>query len=345
MKTLLDSTQRNATLVCRLAMLFLLAGCSPVQDQVEITGRTMGTTYTVKIVDADLERSTLADRIDERLIELNEVFSTYIVDSELSLMNSSPETVEIPVSKALMSVLHVSGDIYSLSDGAFDVTVGPLVNLWGFGPDGPRDGIPDQKDLAAALSNVGFSKVVLGEDRLSRPAGLQIDLSSIAKGYAVDEIATLIESRGAIRYMVEIGGEVRARGTNQRGTPWIIGVEAPERQDRRLQRTLPIRDLGMATSGDYRNFFEHEGQRYTHTLDPRTGWPVTHDLASVTVLHPQSAMADGLATAFSVLGLEQSLVIAEAQRLPILAIIRTGNKESPYKEVLSSEMKRYLAND
>ena len=167
-----------------------------------------------------------------------------------------------------------------------------------------------------------------------------IDLSAIAKGYAVDVISDYLDSIGEKHYLVEIGGEVRASGVSGRGVPWVIGIEAPDMQARRLQRTLPINNLGMATSGDYRNFFEHEGQVYSHTLNPRTGRPVAHSLASVTVLHASAGYADGLATAFSVMGEAATMELAEANNLLVLAIIR--DQES-YTEVLSPELERYLA--
>lgn len=341
MKYLPDSTRclLSLALLCSL-----LSGCDGTPGAIEVSGETMGTTYTVKVVGTALDADVLKTSIDNRLIALNDVFSTYIPGSELSRLNQDQSTADIPVSSELMSVLRMSQEIFDLSSGAFDVTVGPLVNLWGFGADGPAAGVPPAAVIEQMVSAVGYDKVELGDAALSRPAGLQIDLSAIAKGYAVDQLARLLEDAGALRYMVEIGGEVRARGLNSRATAWIIGIETPDRDVRRLHRTLPVRDLGMATSGDYRNYFEFEGAYYAHTIDPRTGWPVTHRLASVTVLHRSAAMADGLATAFTVLGPDIGMKLAEAQKLRILAIIRTGDAERPYEELLSTEMKRYLGD-
>lgn len=325
-----------------LGCLFLLVACGPsIESVVQISGPTMGTSYMVKLVDADVDKALLQRDIDRRLIELNDVLSTYQPDSELSLLNASEASSAQPLSSELKKVLDLSLAVFDLSDGAFDVTVGPLVNLWGFGPDGPQAGVPAADAVERALAKTGFDRVTITQEGLAKPAGLYIDLSAIAKGYAVDEIVRLVESRGVVRYMVEIGGEVSARGQNASNRDWVIGLEAPDRQSRTLLRTLPLRNLGMATSGDYRNFFEHQGEVYSHTIDPATGWPVTHNQASVTVLHSNTAMADGLATAFSVIGPEKTMAMAEEMNLLVLAIIRS---EAGYEEVLSPAMKQYLEN-
>jgi thiamine biosynthesis lipoprotein len=321
-----------------LGTCFLVA-CTPDQPVVAVSGKTMGTTWSVKVVSDEINPSNLQQELDDRLVSLNEVFSTYIPESELSLLNRASGLV--PISDELARVLDVSQDVYELSEGAFDVTVGPLVNLWGFGPDGPRNGVPDDLEIADAMSRVGFSRVTIEGRELARPDGLVIDLSAVAKGYAVDVLAQLLESKGADRYLVEIGGEVKTRGLNDRDQPWVIGIEAPDMEIRRLYGTIPVTNHGMATSGDYRNFFELEGRFYSHTLDPSTGWPVTHNLASVTVLHESAAFADGLATAFSVLGLDKTMAIAEANNLKVFAIIR---ENGGFRSLTSSAMDHYLEN-
>lgn len=318
----------------------VLASCQPGDDGlVSISGPTMGTSYSVKVANAEVDKEALAAKVERRLLELNEVLSTFIADSELSLLNAGDEMGPIVVSGDLKAVLEVSLEVYQLSGGAFDVTVGPVVNLWGFGPAGPRDGVPSPEQIAVALGAVGFGGVSIEGHEMTKPANIYIDLSAVAKGYAVDEIAALVEEVGASGYMVEIGGEVRANGVNQRGETWRIGIEAPEKLERRLHTVMPLDGLALATSGDYRNYFEHEGVSYSHTIDPRTGWPVSHNLASVTVLHQRAAMADALATAFTVLGPEKALSLSEELNLPVLAIIRTDDK---YTEIYSSEMTRYL---
>ncbi|MBT4492058.1 MAG: FAD:protein FMN transferase [Gammaproteobacteria bacterium] len=321
-------------------LFMLLFGCSEdVEPAIEIRGSTMGTTYSVKVISTGFNQESLKKQIDDRLIDLNDVLSTYIPTSELSKLNRNERDEVIPISEDLRNVLEMSRKVYDLSGGAFDVTVGPLVNLWGFGPEGPTNGIPAAEQIETARSTTGFNRVLLSNEGIQRPAGLYIDLSAIAKGYAVDEIARLLTSAGANRYLVEIGGEVKTRGQNANNADWVIGLEAPDRSARRLLRTIPVRDLSMATSGDYRNYFEHEGRAYSHTIDPGTGWPVVHNQASATVLHESAAMADGLATACSVLGPAKTLALAEEMKLPVLAIIRDAEG---FREELSSEMKRYL---
>lgn len=337
----LSKSTRNVTLGgILLAVLVMLSACDmPRIPLFEIAGTTMGTTYRIKVIHAGFDVEDVSDAVEQRLREINRVFSTYIPDSEISQLNKNLSAGPIPVSEEMMRLLTLSRTLHELTDGAFDVTVAPLVNLWGFGPEGPADGVPSEADIDAARAMTGFDRVVLGDNQVTRPPGLMIDLSAVAKGYGVDEVARLLEARGVERYMVEIGGEVRTAGRNQRNKEWRIGIEVPDRESRKVKRALPLRGLGMATSGDYRNYFEHKGVNYSHTIDPQTGWPVTHNMASVTVLHPEAAFADGIATGFSVLGIERTIAIADAQNLPVLAIIRD---ETGYREVTSSTMEKYL---
>lgn len=323
-----------------ISVLLLLASCDlPRIPLFEISGNTMGTTYRIKGIREGFDVDGVGARIADRLRDINQVFSTYIPDSEISLLNKNLSADPIPVSAEMMELLLLCRSLYELTDGAFDVTVGPLVNLWGFGPDGPGNGVPDADVLDQARTLTGFDQIVFGENTITRPPGLIIDLSAVAKGYGVDEIAAILDAEAVKRYMVEIGGEVKAVGTNQRNKTWQIGVELPDRMSRKVHKALPLRDLGMATSGDYRNYFVYEGENYSHTIDPDTGWPVTHNMASVTVLHPSAAYADGIATGFSVLGLEQTMVIANQQALAVLAIIRESDG---YREVRSETLDEYL---
>ena len=320
-------------------LVVVLSGCEDgAARQFAFTGPTMGTSYSIKVIGAKVDAGDLQQQVDERLAALSMVFSTYIEDSEISRINSNLDK-QLSISDNMAAVLGVSQQVHEFSGGAFDVTVGPLVNLWGFGPDGRVNGVPDDAAIELATSQTVFNRLVIRNRQLQRPLSLYIDLSAVAKGYAVDEIAGLLEAAGAEHYMVEIGGEVKTRGKNSGGSDWIIGIEAPDRQARRLYRTLPVVDLALATSGDYRNFFEHQGAIYSHTIDPRTGWPVSHSLGSVTVLHESAAMADALATAFSVLGPDETMRLAEEENLMVLAIIRQGDG---YDERLSGALVRYL---
>ncbi|WP_233216494.1 FAD:protein FMN transferase [Blastopirellula marina] len=309
-------------------LLLLAAGCSPAAPApVELTGRTMGTTYSVKVVAPSdrFDAKALQQQIDERLVEINQEMSTYIADSELSRFNQSQAGDWFPVSAELAEVVALAKKISEDSDGAFDVTVGPMVNLWNFGPDHHPEKVPTDAAIAAALANIGDDKL---EVRLDPPAlkksvdGLYVDLSAIAKGYGVDKIAELVAAAGVDAYMVEIGGEVRAAGRKPDVSPWRIAIEKPIPGTRAIQQILELSDESLATSGDYRNFFEVDGQTFSHTIDPKTGRPLAHTLASVSVLHDDCAAADALATTLMVLGPDRGYNWAEEHKLAVLLLIR-----------------------
>lgn len=293
-----------------------VAGCGsaevPVDPVWSLTGPTMGTRYAVSIVGGEQsDAEALQAKIDKRLAEVNRRMSTYDPESELSRFNGSDSTEWFAVSEETASVVEAALELAEASGGAYDPTVGPLVNLWGFGPGKRRGRPPRGEEIAAARATVGHGLV---EARLEEPAlrksepGVYVDLSSIAKGHGVDALAGLLETAGAEAFMVEIGGEIRTRGRKPGDRPWRIGVERVDTSfpvpvaGRPLQRVVPLVDRSMATSGDYRNYFEHDGVRYSHTLDPTTGRPVTHDLATVTVVADSCRQADGLATVLLVLG-------------------------------------------
>lgn len=316
-------------LLVPLALVLLLGGCSSPREQVVLHGATMGTTYNVQLVDPPhrVEPAALQDRVDDVLADINAAMSTYDAGSELSRFNASSSTDWYAVSAELAGVVAAALDVSEASGGAFDVTVGPLVNLWGFGPaDGP--GVPPNPEQVSAVKlRTGYGKL---DARLSPPAlrksvpDLYVDLSAIAKGYGVDRVAALLNVAGVEDYLVEIGGELRARGLNARGEPWRIAVERPDPAGRTVQQVVALTDAAMATSGDYRNFFEAGGTRYSHTIDPATGRPVTHDLASVTVLGADAMHADAHATALLVMGVDGGLQFARTAGLAVLFISRTG---------------------
>ncbi|EAQ78102.1 ApbE-like lipoprotein [Blastopirellula marina DSM 3645] len=287
----------------------------------------MGTTYSVKLIasGADFSTASLQKQVDERLVEINQQMSTYIPDSELSRFNQSPAGNWFPVSQALADVVARAKEISEQSDGAFDVTVGPLVNLWSFGPDNRPEKVPSDEAIAAALANVGDAKL---EVRLDPPAlkksrdALYVDLSAIAKGYGVDQIAQLVADSGAQSYMVEIGGEVRAVGRKSDGSLWRIAIEKPTPGARAIQEIVELSNQSLATSGDYRQHFVEDGQIYSHTIDPQTGRPLPHPPASVSVLHADCAAADAFATTLMVLGPERGYNWAEQNKLAVLFLIR-----------------------
>ncbi len=296
----------------------------------QFRGAAMGTTYTVKAVNLarDLKAITVQSEIDAILKDINQRMSTYINDSELSLFNRNVEMSWIDASLELVDVLEQALRVSRLTGGAFDVTVGPLVNLWGFGPTTPTERTPSETAIYAALERVGYTRVHV---RRSPPAikkerpDIYVDLSAIAKGYAVDRIAERLEALGINNYMVEVGGEVRAKGHNPRGAPWRIAIEKPSAAERVVYSIVELMGMGLATSGDYRNYFEKDGQRYSHTINPKTGRPITHRLASVTVASRSAMRADAFATALLVLGPEDGYRLAEELELAAFFIVKTGD--------------------
>ncbi|UWN48441.1 FAD:protein FMN transferase [Alcanivorax sp. ALC70] len=310
-----------------LALLALLAACDDTSDRLSaLTGPTMGTTWSVKFTGTPSGGvPALRQNIEAALEQVNADMSTYREDATISRFNRADAGRAVTVSKDFARVLREALSISRDTDGAYDVTVGPLVNLWGFGPDPERFEPPPEADIEAARARVGWDKLKLNGDQLAQPGGVYLDLSSIAKGFAVDKVAEVLENAGIKNYLVEIGGELRAGGRKPYGQPWRIAVERPIPGVREMEKVIALKDLSIATSGDYRNFFEDDGTLYSHTIDPRTGYPVGHQLGSVTVLHSSCMVADGLATALTVLGPEKGRAFAEARELPALFIVRTDD--------------------
>ena len=339
-----------SVLACPLFVLLLMAGgctdSAPPQDLVLITGPTMGTIYNVKAVRsggiADSELRKIKASIERLLVTVNDQMSTYQRDSEISMFNKSGSTEWFDLSPATSEILSLAIDISGRTGGAFDVTVGPLVNLWGFGPEKTETAAPSDDAVALARQEIGYDKLSV---RLSPPSvkktipRVYCDLAAIAKGYAVDRIAAYLDSAGLQNYLVEIGGEVKARGHNESGKIWQVGIATPD-NDLGIQKVVNLKDASMATSGDYRNYFESDGIRYSHTIDPKTGYPVRHHLASVSVIHDSCAVADAFATALEVLGPEEGLQMAREQNLAAYFIIRT---DSGLTEKMTSPFRQYLS--
>lgn len=297
----------------------------------EIAGLTMGTTYTVMIpgVLVPARLAAVRDTIEARLRTVNHLMSTYDSASELSRFNRHESLEPFAVSRQTLAVFRVARDVSERSEGAFDVTVGPLVDAWGFGPPGRPPTPPDEAVLRRLLERVGYERIVIdtlaGTLTKTHPH-TAADLSGVAKGFGVDQVAEALDAMGFTAYMVEIGGEIRARGRKADGSPWRAGVELPGGQVRSVYRAVDLVDLAIATSGDYRNYYEIDGVRYVHLLDPRTGRPARHAGASVSVLHERTAVADAWATALSVLGPEQGWRLAEREGLAAYFLTRVGNE-------------------
>lgn len=267
--------------------------------------------------------------LQARLDDLERQMSTWRTDSDLSRFNASRDTNWFPVQRDTAMVVSEALAVSKLTDGAFDVTVFPLVQLWGFGPVGRRKGLPTTNEITAALAKVGWRKL---DARLAPPAlrkaqpEVAVDLSAICPGYSADCLGELLASLGVRDFLVDVGGELRARGDGTTGTGWRIGVEKPSENERLLAATLALTNQSLATSGDYRNFFTVNGRRFSHHLDPRTGWPTDSSIASVSVGHTSTMRADALGTALTVLGFEQAWALAQREKLGVMFILRDGER-------------------
>ena len=333
---------RRTSFLFFCVVIFSLLSCTPDSlTQVKITGSTMGTSYHVTVVAEGIDADNLKRQIDALLVKTNQQMSTYDPDSELMMFNRAPIGRPFELSAELAFVLSESQRINVATEGAFDVTVGPLVNRWGFGPEQERP-IPDASELAELMQNVGAKWLKISEDgrQAVRQRDIFVDLSAIAKGFGVDQVAELLRSSGYENYLVEIGGELRVQGFNALGAPWRVAIERPSLAPGSIQAAINLVDQAVATSGSYRNFRDVDGRRYSHTIDPVSGAPVVHNLVSVTVLADTCAEADALATGFSVLGPEASLDYAEQQGLAIFVLFEVDGR---VQERWSSAFNHYLS--
>lgn len=319
-------------LVLLTALALTLSACFPSNQtgkkELLLQGHTMGTTYSIKVVATveQVEQLGLQNQIDDLLKKVNQQMSTYIADSELSVFNQSMSLAPVTVSAGLARVMQESLRLGNLTKGKLDVTVGPLVNLWGFGPEKRPEKVPSDSLLAETKARVGLQHLTLSNNTLSKAIpNLYVDLSTIAKGYGVDLVAELIEENGIHNYLVEIGGELRVNGFKHTGELWVVGVKKPLTTEHSVQQLIVPKNNAMATSGDYYNYFESNGVRFSHIIDPDTGKPINHKLVSVTVIHPSSMTADGLSTALMVMGMEKGMVFAEENDIAAFFIAKTEN--------------------
>lgn len=289
----------------------------------------MGSTYHISAVDrsGSLTDAKIAAAVDAALATVNSQMSNWDPQSEVSQLNARSGAGSVTVSEELATVLAAANQVHRASDGAFDVTLGPLIELWGFGAKGAKGGTPSDAALAAALAQVGQNSVFKLDGRTvtKRKPGGSIYLSGIAKGYGVDQIGAALVSLGLQDFMIEIGGDLLTSGRNLNGAAWRIGVETPDVGAQSLQKVIAVTDAGLATSGDYRNYFEKDGRRFSHILDPRTGRPVEHRTASATVIAENAMLADAWATAMLALGRERGEKVADAEGLAVLFIERGEN--------------------
>ncbi len=297
-----------------------------------IQGRTMGTTYHIKVVTKNHQGiAGLKDKIDQRLVEINDSMSTYKKDSEITRFNNLHKTGEpFEISDDFFRVMKTAKTIFELSNGAWDGTVNPLVDLWGFGRAGRRKALPEKRAVEALMPDIGFDPIqILPNGALVKKRNLvTLDLSSIAKGYGVDQVAERVHQAGFKNFLVEIGGELVASGRRKDGKLWRIGINRPRRDAavNEIYQALDLNNRAFATSGDYRNFFEVDGVRYSHVIDPRTGFPVSNGVVSVSIIAGNCTLADGLATAVMVMGPTKGLdLINRLKNVEGLIIVEKPN--------------------
>jgi thiamine biosynthesis lipoprotein len=323
-------------------LLLVISGCDSGPEIVTLSGNKFGTTYRITIVADQPVPKNLVSMIDAQLNAIDQSMSTYKSASEISHFNRLGVGSSLSISEEFFEVLQVARSVWQASGGALDPSVGPLVNLWGFGSESITDIVPSQAAIASAKAQLGFDTLVVerGVNDISvlKTKSLQLDMSAVAKGYAVDVVENLLEMNALPDYLVEIGGETRVSGHNPSGQPWRLAIETPMLNSE-VERILSLVSGAVATSGDYRNYFERDGERYSHIIDPRTGYPINHKLASVTVVADNCALADAWATAFMILGEQRSLDLANQLHLPIFMLIRDGGA---FKPLYSDTFEPYL---
>lgn len=314
-------------LVCLAFSLVSTSGCKPSPVVWHFQGETMGSHYHVTVVNPPegLAEGALGNDIATRLAFLHSTLTSFDDNSEVAHFNASPIGQWTPVSRDLFAVLAMSQQVSRESGGAFDVTVAPLIELWGFGRRNTDDQIPSDEAIAAARQQVGYSGLELDESHTSarRVRPVIINVSSLGDGYGADAVDAVLRAHGCTDYLVDVAGEMRVRGGSPRGDAWRVAIEAPDEMPGTVYKALRLADgWAVSTSGDYRNYFERDGVRYSHTIDPVTGRPIVHKLASVTVVGRDAMRADALSTALMVVGPDRGMALAKALGLNAFFIIR-----------------------
>ena len=318
---------------------FLFIGCGLREEYSVIRGQTMGTYYAISY-GAGGECVLQKDDVDSLLVAINNSLSTYQPDSELSIVNRARVTGKSSISQELFFVLSAAELVWRQTEGAFDVTIGPLINLWGFGPS-KKSSVPSSFDEEQIKTRIGMKNLVLNSGALfKKQDNMYIDLSAIAKGYAVDRVASLFEDRGCSDYLVDIGGESKVKGHNASGDLWRIGIEKPGAGINGAQAVLQLSNVGIATSGNYRNFRQIGSGKVSHVMDPRSGKPSNSRVASATVLHESVMMADAYATSIMVLGVEEGMRFAVEHDLPVFMILEEPS--GGFRERYNKLMENYI---
>lgn len=322
--------------------LFTAVACNRNLAPTELRGQTMGTYYQVKILGADpTQRIALDKDVVDQLEIVNQLMSNWVATSDVSRFNQNVSTTPVEIDDHTVKVVREAIAIAEQTEGAFDPTLGPLIELWGFGTR-QNDVVPEAEILAETLDKIGYHKIQLDGNKLSKSqADLTMNLSSLAKGYAVDLVYEMLLEKGFRNFMVNVGGEIRVHGHNAAKKPWQMAIEGPDpNRINTIFRVASLKDVAMATSGDYRNFFRYQGKRYSHLLDPRTGWPIEARITAVSVIAPTCMTADALATALCILSPEDGISLIESMpNIECMLILRDGERLT---ELTSSGMEAYL---
>ena len=304
----------------------------------------MGTTYTIKWIPSATspDPSQVKLKIEILLKSINQLMSTYDKTSEISRFNRSKSKDWFPVSRETYIVVQKALEFSEISKGRFDVTLDPLIALWGFGNTLKKESLPRKTSIDRIIPRIGYNKLELKKGKFElrkKNPNLSVNLSAIAKGYAVDQVAKLMEKEQIVNFLVEIGGEIQAKGAKSENQPWIVAIESPFSYNRKIQKRIRLQKKGMATSGNYRNYFEKNGFSYSHIIDPITASPITHNLASVSVIHASTMEADAWATTLMVMGPDKGLELARKSGLAVFFIVRTNEG---FREVYSKEFETYI---
>jgi thiamine biosynthesis lipoprotein len=337
----------HSRFVCLSTLLLslLLWGCRQPAPEIVLSGPAQGTTYTVKVASAPagIEPSAVRVAVEDVLARVDREMSGYREDSELARFNASTSTDWFAVAPEVATVVAASLKVSEVSGGALDVTVAPLVNLWGMGPAGPPAQMPSEDDVKAAMARVGYRKLHVREDPPALrkdQAGMAIDLNAIAQGYTSDLIAERLASLGLKDFMVDLGGEVRARGRNSSGEPWRIAVERPVDTEPTPYAIVQLDDMAVTTAGEYRHYFVRDGHRYSHTVDPRTGHTMEHDVAAVVVISSNAMDADAWDTALNVLGSKTGYELAVRRDMAVMFILHEG---TGLRALMTPRFKQYVS--
>ena len=331
-----------------LLLALLLIGCDQASEEsklreVLLQGKTMGTTFTVKVFvpEQQVSKLSLYSDVTDLLKDVNQSLSTYIPDSEINQFNRFPAAQAFTMSEDFRRVT-VESIRLGLSTKTLDVTMGPLIDVWGFGPDNRPETVPSEETIREIQKRIGVDKLLVQGNDLSKSVdGLEVSYSATAKGYGIDKIAEYLDSLSLNNYMVEIGGEIRTSGYKPDNSPWVLAIEQPDAPpgERKIHKIIRVTDMSMATSGDYRIFYEIGGVHYSHLIHPLTGKPIEQDLVSVTVLHESAMTADGLATAINVMGTKEAIQYIESNNLAVYLISKTENGLETYA---SKAFQKYL---